>query len=111
MYFYITRWNHAGFTAPVMVPAEVAICEAGRSQQQNRLLLRSESDVPGHNIIVFTTSHLPKGGKRECPDPGFLVTRLIWAQAADTAGRALGWNHRHKYHSSHYSVMLFPLFL
>lgn len=44
---------------------------AGKNQQQNMLLLGDESDVTGHEIIIFTASNLPKSRGRNEPNSWF----------------------------------------
>jgi len=70
-YFYIMKWNYAGYTAPLMALMKAGACKTGKSQQQNRLLLKSEPDGTGHKIIILTPSPLLKSSRRNKPSSSF----------------------------------------
>lgn len=67
VYYYIMRWNHTGYIVPLLAPVKVGVYDVVKNHQQNGPLLRTESSVTGHKIIIFAPFHLPKSSRRNKP--------------------------------------------
>lgn len=74
-YFCIMWWNHTGYTVPLTVPMKVGVCEAGKSQQQNKLL-RTKSHLTGTKLLSSPLPTFQKPVGETSQIPGFLVAKL-----------------------------------
>lgn len=104
-------WNHTEYIVPLLGPVKVGVYELVKNHQQNSPLLRTESSVTGHKIIIFTLFQKALG--ETSPVCSFLAMRLNQAQAVDEAGKSSGVESQtQECLSSRYGVLLFfSLFL
>lgn len=74
VYYYIMIWNHTEYIVPLLGPVKVGVYDLVKNHQQNSPLLRTESSVTGHKIIIFTLFQKALG--ETSPVCSFLAMRL-----------------------------------